>query len=237
MTDFFLPLIRQTFIDATEASINIYCSPGSLISQNHIIARSRTQMGGILMIDSSPFNGDYFKTRVEHNTIEAEEGVLMRVAIGLGSAIWSDDTETILTGGSVTGNRIRGLGMGYGIAASGLKDFTVVDNESLARHGGRRGDRCLVPVESDDPIFDSLSKKEIENGIVRNPIPQAFLKTSATIDGGEFQEDFVEGDFSYREFSVILAKKNNKNSNPSLISSRQRYQSFALTSTQMTKRT
>jgi hypothetical protein len=171
-------------------------------------------MGGILMIDSSPFNGDYFKTRVEHNTIEAEEGVLMRVAIGLGSAIWSDDTETILIGGSVTGNRIRGLGMGYGIAASGLKDFTVVDNESLARHGGRRGDRCLVPVESDDPIFDSLSKKEIENGIVRNPIPQAFLKTSATIDGGEFQEDFVEGDFSYREFSVLLAKKKNEKFEP-----------------------
>ncbi len=155
------------------------------------------------MIDSSPFNGDYSNTRVENNTIEADEGVLMRVAIGLGSAIWSDDTETVLSGGSVTNNRIRGLGMGYGIAAAGLKDFTVVDNESLARHGGRRGERCLVPVEEDDPIFNQLSEKEMQDGIVVNPIPQAFLKNSATIEGGDFQEDFVEGDYSYRECSEM----------------------------------
>jgi hypothetical protein len=90
--------------------------------------------------------------------------------------------------------------MGYGIAAAGLEDFTLLDNESLARHGGRRGERCLVPVEDDDPEYDRYSEKELHDGILKNPIPQAFLKTPATIQGGEWQEDFVEGEFSYREF-------------------------------------
>lgn len=156
-------------------------------------------MAGILMIDYTPFDGDYSNTVVHNNTIEADESTLMRIAIGLGTPVWSDDddTEMMIHGGKVTGNILRGLGMGYGIAASNVKDFVVLDNESTARHGGYRGKRCLVPVDSTEKGFDKLSEDEKENGVVKNPLPMAFVRNPKVIKGGEWQEDFVDGEFSY----------------------------------------
>ncbi len=155
------------------------------------------------MIDPSPFDANYTGVRVLNNTLEADEGALMRVAIGLGAAIWSDDLETVLYGGTVTGNHIRGLGMGYGIAAAGVRDFVVTENESLARHSGQRGERCLVPVEESDPEWDKLTDEEKEVGVVRNPIPQAFVRNEHMIEGGEWQEDFVPADFAYRKSPLV----------------------------------
>ncbi|KAI5453558.1 hypothetical protein NCC49_005384 [Naganishia albida] len=170
---------RNSFIDTTDAAIVIYGSPGSLVASNHILSSTRSQMAGILMADLEPFEGDYTDTRVLNNTVEAEENALMRVAIGLGAAVLSDDLETMIRGGVVRGNKIRGIGMGYGIAASGLENFTVTENESTARHGGKRGAKCL------------------EHGVVRNPLPTAFLRNERYIEGGEWQEDFIQGEFSY----------------------------------------
>ncbi|KAJ9094059.1 hypothetical protein QFC21_006160 [Naganishia friedmannii] len=188
---------RNSFVDTTDAAIVIYGSPGSLISSNHILSSTHSQMAGILMADIEPFDGDYTNTRVINNTLEADENALMRVAIGLGAAVLSDDMDTVIRGGIVKGNKIKGIGMGYGIAASGLSNFTVLDNESTARHGGKRGARCLVPVELGEEGYDSLTEAEQEHGVIRNPLPTAFLKNEHYIDGGEWQEDFIQGDFSY----------------------------------------
>lgn len=186
-------------MDTTDAAIVIYGSPGSLIASNHILSSTRSQMAGILMADLEPFDGDYIDTRVLNNTLEAEENALMRVAIGLGAAVLSDDMDTVIRGGIVKGNKIRGIGMGYGIVASGLEDFTVTENESTARHGGKRGARCLVPVEPGEEGYDSLTDAEKEHGVVKNPLPTAFLRNERYISGGEWQEDFIQGGFSYSE--------------------------------------
>lgn len=189
--------LMQTFVDTTDAAIVIYGAPGSLVESNYIRSERVSQMAGILMIDFAPFEGDYSRTVVHNNTLEAEETALMRIGIALGPPVWSDDTETWLHGGTVTSNKLRGLGMGYGIAASNLKDFTVTDNESTARHGGYRGSRCLVPADPDEPGFEKLSAEERENGVVKNPLPMAFVRNAKLLKGGEYQEDFVSEDFSY----------------------------------------
>lgn len=186
-------------MDTTDAAIVIYGSPGSLIASNHILSSTRSQMAGILMADLEPFDGDYTNTRVINNTLEAEENALMRVAIGLGAAVLSDDFETIIHGGIVKENKIKGIGMGYGIVASGLKDFIVVENESTARHGGKRGSKCLVPVEPGEEGYEGLTEAEKEHGVIRNPLPTAFLRNERYIVGGEWQEDFIQGEFAYGE--------------------------------------
>lgn len=166
----------QTFVDTTDAAVVIYGSPGSTVSHNKVTARSMSQMGGILMVDYGPFGGSYLGTKVAHNTIDALGG-LIRVAIGVGPPVWSDDFETVLTDGDVRDNIMRGYWMGYGIAAAGVKGFTIVDNVSTARHSGTLGDRCpLEPVE--------------------NSPPAPFLFSAASVQG-EFQKEFVDGAIQY----------------------------------------
>lgn len=177
-------LTAQVFHDNTDAAIVVYCSPGSNVSRNQIFARSRSAMAGILLVDSTPFDGNYTGTAVSNNIIDATSFPI-RVGIGLGAAVWSDDTDTILTGGSVTENVMRGLHMGFGIAASGLLNWKITENWSEARHSGVRTKRCF-----DEPV---------------NPSPVAFLYNKKTIGGSEIQEDFVDGEFAYGRSFVMYA--------------------------------
>lgn len=188
------------FVDITDASMVIYGSPGSLIDDNTIRAQHRNSMGGILLSDYGPWEGNYTNTRVSSNTIEADEGTLIRVGIGLGASILSDDTESVLFGGVVRENVLKGYGMGYGIAAAGLRDFVVVDNESKARHGGLLGDRCLVPLEEDDIAAKGMTEEQRDTGVIKNPRPAAFLRNSKLIEGGRWQSDFIDSSFFYCEF-------------------------------------
>jgi len=173
----------QTFTDTSDAAVVIYGSPGSSISYNKVVARSRSQMGGILLVDYGPFEGSYLSTIVSHNIIDALGG-LIRVGIGIGPPVWSDDLETVLTDGTVSDNVLRGYWMGYGVAAAGVKNFTVVDNVSTARHSGLRGGRC--PTEP-----------------VENSPPMAFLY-NATSSEGVFQADFVDGAVQYGKLDILL---------------------------------
>jgi hypothetical protein len=91
--------------------------------------------------------------------------------------VWSDDTETVLKGGSVIGNGIRGRCMGYGIAAAGLEGWTIKDNWDEAGHGGERSPRCF-----DEPI---------------NPDPVDFLMTSGLIKDSQIQSGFKDQPFEY----------------------------------------
>lgn len=166
----------QSFTDTSDAAVVIYGSPGSDISHNKVVARTRSQMGGILMVDYGPWEGSYVDTVVSHNVIDALGG-LIRVGIGIGSPVWSDDLDTTLRDGRVTDNILRGYWMGYGIVAAGVKNFTVTDNLSTARHSGLRGARC--PTEP-----------------VENSPPMAFL-FNATSTQGDIQQDFVDGAVQY----------------------------------------
>jgi parallel beta-helix repeat protein len=164
------------FFDNTAASIVLYCSPGTIVENNTITSDKASAMAGILMVDATPFEADYTGVIVQGNTISAR-GAGMRVGIGIGPTVWSDDTETILTGGSVIQNKLEGAHMGYGIAAAGLKGWTILDNVNEASYEGQRGDRC----------FPEMT----------NPDPMPFLFTSGTITESQVQEEFVNADFQY----------------------------------------
>lgn len=179
----------NTFRDNTDAAIVVYCSPGTLIHANHIFAQSLSAMAGILMVDSTPFDGDYTGTVVKSNIIDAVSRTI-RVGIGIGATVWSDDTETILTGGSVVGNGLKGRYMGYGIAAAGLKQWTIKDNWDEAKHEGRKSARCF-----DEPV---------------NPDPIGLLYNQPTMQDCTVQSEFADHDFQYRmlrfpSFSHCLA--------------------------------
>lgn len=167
---------ENEFYDNTDAAVVLYCSPGTLVHSNTISTRTLSAMAGILMVDSTPFEGDYTGVVVKANMMDAAAR-LIRVGIGIGSAVWSDDTETVLKGGSVLGNGIRGKYMGYGIAATGLEGWTIKDNWDEAVHGGERSARCF-----DEPI---------------NPDPVDFLQNSKYIKDSEIQPGFVDQTFEY----------------------------------------
>ena len=168
----------NTFIDNTAAAIVVYCSPGTLVQGNRISAHQTSMMGGILMVDATPFQGDYSKMVVKSNIIDAVSRTI-RVGIGIGASVWSDDIETILTGGSVLSNSFKGNYMGYSIAAAGLSGWTIKDNYDESVHQGKRSARCF-----DEPI---------------NPEPTAFLYYGDTVKESDIQSGFVDGEFQYGE--------------------------------------
>lgn len=168
----------NTIFDSTASGIIIFGSPGTIVENNTITTNSVSAMAGILMVDSAPFDGDYTGLIVRQNTISAE-GAAIRIGIGIGPTVWSDDTETVLRGGSVIENTLSGLHMGYGIAAAGLNGWKILDNVDEAEYEGQRGPRCF------------------EETI--NPEPMAFLYTEKTIKDSQIQEEFVDAHFEYGE--------------------------------------
>ncbi|CAK9786704.1 hypothetical protein CC85DRAFT_276727 [Cutaneotrichosporon oleaginosum] len=166
----------NTLIDCTDAGIVVYCSPGTKIENNHVSTERRSAIGGILLVDSQPFGGDYSGVMVKNNVLDAAARA-MRVGIGVGLSVLSDDIETILKGGSVISNRLTGDYMGYGIAAAGLKGWTIKDNYDDARYEGEPSGRCF-----DDPV---------------NPPPQAFIYNAVTLETSHVQDGFFDSDFAY----------------------------------------
>ncbi|ORY89615.1 hypothetical protein BCR35DRAFT_350075 [Leucosporidium creatinivorum] len=135
----------NTVIDATDGAIVVFCAPGSIIANNTIIARGRDVLGAINMVDDFPFDRDFTDTRVVGNTIRSE-GAFIRLAIGCGPTCWSPwfEGHTLNHGGSVTNNYFGPGVMGYAIALSGVKEWTVLGNTILegTRFTGNM-ERCL----------------------------------------------------------------------------------------------
>ena len=172
----------NVFYDNTDAAIVIYGSPGTLVHANTITSKTLSAMAGILLVDAAPFDGDYTGTIVRANMIDAASRII-RVGIGIGPSVWSDDTETVLKGGSVIGNGLRGRYMGFGIAAAGLDGWTIKDNWDEAVHGGQKSARCF-----DESI---------------NPEPMDFLQNSKIIKNSEIQAGFKDHVFEYGQFDPI----------------------------------
>ncbi|SCV69866.1 BQ2448_1260 [Microbotryum intermedium] len=122
----------NTIIDATDGAIVVFCAPGSITSDNTIIARTRDLLGAINMVDDFPYNRDFSNTRVVGNTIRTE-GAYIRLAIGCGPTCWSpwQTFHQINYGGYVQNNYFGPGRMGYGVALSGTKDWTVLGNVVL----------------------------------------------------------------------------------------------------------
>ena len=60
-----------------------FCAPGTLVTNNTIIARTRNCLGAINLVDAFPFKGDYRNTRIVNNHIRTE-GAFIHLAMCVG---------------------------------------------------------------------------------------------------------------------------------------------------------
>ena len=140
---------------------------------------TRTMIGGIFLVSEIPYDGNYSSVVVHSNYIHSSGSLgYIRVAIGLGAPVWSDDFESILFNGTIKGNTISGDRIGYGIVAAGLQGFVVEDNISTAHFTGSFSARCPTKPQ--------------------NAGPTAFLLNSKSVSG-EFQDGFVNGEAQFGE--------------------------------------
>jgi hypothetical protein len=164
---------NNVITDATDGAIVIFGAPFTTVTNNTIIATSRVLLGGINMVDYGPYSGDYTGTTVTGNTIWAKSAFI-KTGIAIGPAVWGDDTTNYNRNGVVHNNIIMGDNMGYGIIASGVSNFIVIDNNSTASYSGAFTSSCHTP---------------------NNAPPMAFLKSTRA--DGNLQSDFVTGRAQY----------------------------------------
>ena len=168
---------NNMIVDATDGGIVIFQAPGSLIANNTIRSETRLLLGGINLVDYTPFKGDYRGTRVIGNIIDAA-GAPIQVAMPMGERLAfcydpeSDDPRGDLPnrGAVVKNNTLKGEHMRYGFAAYGVEDWTVIDNIDLSTHQG-------TPV------------KECNERI---PDPPSGFQKDPTEAKGIFQKEFVD---------------------------------------------
>ena len=135
---------NNTITDATDGGIVIFGAPGSVVSDNTIVANTRVLLGGINLVDYAPTGGNYAGTIVRNNTIDAA-GALIKVGIAMGPAVWGCD-DRVVSGATIKGNHLEGDHMGYGYPVDGVDGFTVKGNKDDARHVGLPVAGCGGPV-------------------------------------------------------------------------------------------
>ena len=142
--------------DATEGGIVVFGALGSLIEDNTVRAETQTLLGGIKMVDFMAYKADYSGTIVRNNVIDAS-GAVIRIGLAMGNRVWvclpPDAIAATLTGGTVTGNVLRGDKMQYGFAVDGVRDWTVTGNIDEARHSGTPSVDCNGQVASSPAGF------------------------------------------------------------------------------------
>ncbi|GLY26851.1 right-handed parallel beta-helix repeat-containing protein [Kineosporia sp. NBRC 101731] len=161
---------NNTITDATDGAIVIFGAPGSTVSDNTIIAKKRTLLGGINLVDYGPMDGNYAKTVVSGNTIRAD-GALIKIGLAMGPGVWSC-TDTLVTGGTVTGNTLEGSTMGYGYAVNGVKDFTITGNKDNSTHVGIPNGTC----DGSNPKPAGFLVDTAQGGTVQSEFSQAGLR-------------------------------------------------------------
>ncbi|GAA6043455.1 hypothetical protein JCM8097_002867 [Rhodosporidiobolus ruineniae] len=129
----------NTVFDATDGAIVLFCAPGTVCTNNTVIARERNLLGAINMVDDFPFDRDFEQTRVIGNHIKTE-GAFIRVGIACGPTSWNPwgPHHTLVHGGSVLDNYFGPGQFGYAISLSGVQNWTVQGNTLLGgtRFGG-----------------------------------------------------------------------------------------------------
>jgi hypothetical protein len=137
----------NSIVDATDGGIVIFGATGSTVKDNTIIAKNRTLLGGINMVDygndENAIHSDYSGTTVEGNTIDAE-GALIKIALGMGPSVWNwcHHAGDRNRGGTVKNNTLEGDHMGYGFVVDGVTNWTVTGNADNSSHIGDPGTGC-----------------------------------------------------------------------------------------------
>ncbi|UJR17128.1 hypothetical protein I4U23_004024 [Adineta vaga] len=159
--------------DVTDGAIVIFGAPFTTVRNNTIIAKSRTLLGAINMVDYEPYEGDYTGATIMQNTVWAQSAFI-KTGIAIGPAVWGGDKINYNRNGVVHNNTIKGDHMGYGIIISGAHNFTVINNNYTAQYSGAFTSNCYTP---------------------NNAPPMAFLKSMRA--NGNFQTNFLHGRAQY----------------------------------------
>ncbi len=176
--------VRSNVItDATDGGIVVFGAPGSVIEGNTVRAQTRTLLGGINMVDTGAYHGDYTGTIVRNNIIDAA-GAVIRIGLGMGPNVWGclpPGSTEVATGGTVTGNTLRGTHMQYGFAVDGVRSWTVTGNTDEATHTGAPSVNC--------------------GGLVASP-PSGFQYNPAHAQG-TFQPEFVKANLGLALWAIV----------------------------------
>lgn len=173
-------LVEHNYVfDATDGAIVLFGSAGSTVRNNRVDSRTRVVLGGVNLVDCDPWDGDYTGVQVHNNDFYAHARYF-KVGVVVGLSSWSDDTDKIVRGGTVRGNRFHGRHFGYALVVSSAEDFTVLDNvvDEGAEFSGVPGARCPTAPE--------------------NGPPTAFLINRGS-SRGKFQPEFVNGEVQHSE--------------------------------------
>ncbi|KAK7470215.1 hypothetical protein VKT23_001651 [Stygiomarasmius scandens] len=184
-------VVRNNMVEnPTDGGIVLFGSPGTQVYNNTIWVVNQTLLGGINMVDYSPWNGNYSNVAVYNNTIlggfatdtaevgdtkgENKDDVIVKMGIAIGPHAWFGDRygNNVSTGGSVRDNRFSGA-FSYAIALTSATDFVVENNVLFDNTSfiGSRGPNC----SSDDVT----------------PTPSAFVIDLDTVSSSTTQTDFT----------------------------------------------
>lgn len=172
-------LVRNNMINnPTDGGIVLFGSPGTLVENNTIWVENNTLLGGINMVDVSPYSGDYKGVVVTNNTIMGgfatdpdtgsaikgtnNQDVIIKIGIAIGPRTWFGNQylNNVSTGGTVLNNQLTGA-FSYGIAISSATNFTVENNVLIGNTSfiGARGPNCTTgdPTPSPAPFVMDIN--------------------------------------------------------------------------------
>ncbi|KAH9077063.1 hypothetical protein EDB83DRAFT_2348001 [Lactarius deliciosus] len=183
-------IVRNNLVnDPSDGGIVLFGSPGSLVENNTIWVTNNTLLGGINMVDVTPWGGDYSGTIVRNNTIiggfatdsdsatksdgDSVDDVIIKIGIAIGPQTWFVDFfgANVSSSGTVLDNSLTGA-FGYGMAITSASNFTVQNNVLFGNTSfvGSRGPNC----SASDPT----------------PASAAFIVDPVNVTSSTIQSDF-----------------------------------------------
>ena len=142
------------------------------------------------MVDYDPWDGDYTDVKVHGNSFHAD-GRYIKVGIVIGPSSWSDDTDSVVKGGTVYGNSFHGAFFGYGIVVSSAQDIKVTGNklDATAEFSGVPGPRCPTAPPNGPPVPFLINRGSTK---------------------GTFQPEFTNGEVQHGTFIRAIRFKGRK---------------------------
>jgi len=214
--------VNNLFMDPTDVGTAIFSACGSILENNVITSMSREALGAFDMVDGisyyaidttvTPHTYTFANTIVRNNYFDAF-GSRIHIGMGMGNRVWGNFGLKALIGPTtITGNTMTGNAFGYGFDLSGIKNFTVTGNISVARHAGKGNGTGPalddpVPFSYDSNPIDIPSNNTIQPEFVKctGPLINLLRCNSAPfIEGPNGNGNFVATLYTATEAGAIV---------------------------------
>ncbi|KIJ22646.1 hypothetical protein M422DRAFT_57130 [Sphaerobolus stellatus SS14] len=190
-------IVRNNLVKSpTDGGIVIFGSPGTLVENNTIWIETvsyslNTLLGGINMVDYTPWSGNYSNTVVRKNNIIGglatdsltspddtrgtnNGSAIIKIGIAIGPHTWFGNhyLAKVNEGGTVLDNQFEGA-FGYAIALTSAYNFTVQGNTLVGNTSfiGSRGPNCSTTDQT--------------------PQSEPFVIQTTSVNGSNAQSDFA----------------------------------------------